>query len=179
MFQPQYAWLLREKHPAILVQALKYYGTKEIPGPQSNPTILNFAKRFNNWISNWYKNDDIPWCGLFIGYVCLEAKLPVVKEPLRALAWAEWGTQSIEPSLGDLLIFKRGKAGEGHVGIYIGEDETCYHVLGGNQNNQVNITRIPKDRLFAARRTPWKIAKPANVKPIYLKGDGEVSENEA
>ena len=35
--------------------------------------------------------------------------------------------------LGDILTFKRN--GGGHVGLYVGEDKDCYHVLGGNQGN--------------------------------------------
>lgn len=58
--------------------------------------------------------------------------------------------------LGDALTFKRN--GGGHVGIYVGEDSTCYHVLGDNQSNMVCITRIEKTRCSGIRRTEWKIA---------------------
>jgi hypothetical protein len=48
-------------------------------------------------------------------------------------------------------VFKR--AGGGHVGFYIGKDpdRQALHVLGGNQADQVSVTRIRRDRLFAAR----------------------------
>jgi cell wall-associated NlpC family hydrolase len=78
--------------------------------------------------------------------------------------------------LGDVLTFKR--EGGGHVGIYIGEDTTHFHVLGGNQGNAVSVSRIAKTRLFKARRTPWKIAQPSNVRKIILEGKGNVSTNE-
>jgi hypothetical protein len=79
--------------------------------------------------------------------------------------------------LGDILTFKRN--GGGHVGIYVGEDNTHYHVLGGNQNNQVNVMRIAKNRLNQARRTAWKIAQPASVRVIKLEAKGLISTNEA
>jgi hypothetical protein len=41
-----------------------------------------------------------------------------------------------------VLTFKR--KGGGHVGIYVGEDSKCYHVLGGNQSNMT--IRIEKSR---------------------------------
>ena len=79
--------------------------------------------------------------------------------------------------LGDILVFKRD--GGGHVGFYIGEDNDCYHVLGGNQSNAMNVTRILKSRLFQARRTAWSIAQPANVRKIILDPKGKISTNEA
>jgi cell wall-associated NlpC family hydrolase len=79
--------------------------------------------------------------------------------------------------LGDVLTFKRN--GGGHVGIYVGEDQTHYHVLGGNQNNSVNVARIAKSRLNQARRTAWKIAQPANVRKVHLEPKGVITTNEA
>jgi hypothetical protein len=79
--------------------------------------------------------------------------------------------------LGDILTFKRN--GGGHVGFYVGEDKTHYHVLGGNQSNQVNVMRLAKSRLTQARRTAWKVAQPASVRKVYLEAKGTISTNEA
>jgi len=92
------------------------------------------------------------------------------------LFWAK-ELKAKEPMLGDVLTFKRD--GGGHVGIYVGEDKTHYHVLGGNQSNMVNVVRIAKTRLFKARRTLWKIAQPANVRKVYLEPKGIITTNEA
>jgi hypothetical protein len=78
--------------------------------------------------------------------------------------------------LGDILTFKRN--GGGHVGIYVGEDAAYYHVLGGNQNNSVSVSRIAKNRLHQARRTAWKIAQPANVRQVMLAAKGTITTNE-
>ena len=75
------------------------------------------------------------------------------------------------------MTFKR--KGGGHVGIYVGEDNTHYHVLGGNQNNSVSVSRIAKSRLFKARRTAWKVAQPANVRKVFLEAKGVITTNEA
>jgi hypothetical protein len=93
------------------------------------------------------------------------------------LNWNKFGNVAQVPMLGDVLTFTRN--GGGHVGIYVGEDTTCYHVLGGNQNNQVNVMRIEKSRLSQARRTAWKIAQPSNVRVVKLETKGEISQNEA
>ena len=170
-----YDWLKDEKAPRILVQAVKHIGVTEIVGSKHNPIILGWARELK--ISSIYNADEIPWCGLFIAYCCYAAGLNVVSKPLWALSWADWGTSVSEPMLGDVLTFKRNSGG--HVGIYVGEDKTHFHVLGGNQNNAVNVVRIAKTRLFKARRTAWRIAQPPNVRKIYLEPKGIITTNEA
>jgi uncharacterized protein (TIGR02594 family) len=170
-----YTWLKEEKSPKILVEAIKHIGTKEIVGKVHNKKILAWAEAIG--LKSVYTNDEIPWCGLFIAYCCHAQGLDVVKHPLWALNWNKFGNVAQVPMLGDVLTFTRN--GGGHVGIYIGEDTTCYHVLGGNQNNQVNVMRIEKSRLSQARRTAWKIAQPSNVRVVKLETKGEISQNEA
>ncbi|HVL29547.1 MAG TPA: TIGR02594 family protein, partial [Sphingomicrobium sp.] len=96
--------------------------------------------------------------------------------PLWALSWSKFGEAGGQPRLGDVLTFKR--EGGGHVGIYIGEDSACYHVLGGNQSDAVTITRIRKERLHAVRRE-YRIAMPASARPYVLAPVGAISSNEA
>lgn len=170
-----YDFLKNETAPRILVEAVKLIGVKEIVGKQHNPEILRWAKVVG--LEKTYTNDEIPWCGLFMAYVCHMAGVQGVTQPLWALNWAKYGTRVSEPMLGDVLTFKRD--GGGHVGIYVGEDDTAYHVLGGNQSNSVNVTRIAKTRLHQARRTTWKVAQPASVRKIRLSSTGKLSTNEA
>jgi hypothetical protein len=70
-----------------------------------------------------------------------------------------------------VLVFWRGSrnGSQGHVGIYIAESATSYYVMGGNQNDSVNIKAIPKSRLLAARRSDWNIGQPSGVKPYIVK----------
>jgi uncharacterized protein (TIGR02594 family) len=170
-----YAWLKKETAPKILVEAVKHIGTKEIVGKQHNPTILSWAKALG--LEKVYTNDEIPWCGLFVAYCAHAAGLDVVKHPLWALNWNKYGNVAKVAMLGDVLTFTRN--GGGHVGIYVGEDATHYHVLGGNQNNSVSVSRIAKDRLSQARRTAWKVAQPASVRVVHLEAKGIVTTNEA
>jgi uncharacterized protein (TIGR02594 family) len=170
-----YAWLKKETAPKILVEAVKHIGTKEIVGKQHNPTILSWAKALG--LDKVYTNDEIPWCGLFVAYCAHAAGLDVVKHPLWALNWNKYGNVAKVAMLGDVLTFTRN--GGGHVGIYVGEDATHYHVLGGNQNNSVSVSRIAKDRLSQARRTAWKVAQPASVRVVHLEAKGVITTNEA
>lgn len=173
-----YDYLKKEKSPKILLEALKHLGVKEIVGSQHNPTILNWAKELG--LEKIYKSDEIAWCGLFMAYVCHQAGLEksfTNQQSLWALNWNKFGTKQSVAMLGDVLTFRRTSGG--HVGIYVGEDNLCYHVLGGNQNNSVSIVRIEKTRLSQIRRTSWKIKQPDNVRVIKLNSSGKISENES
>ena len=170
-----YDFLKSETSPKLLVEAVKLLGTKEVVGKVHNPVILGWAKEVG--LSKVYTADEIPWCGLAIAYACHQAGVEVVDKPLWALSWANYGTKVSEPMLGDILTFKRD--GGGHVGIYVGEDKDCYHVLGGNQGNAMSVSRIVKSRLYQARRTKWKVAQPANVRKVILDAKGAISQNEA
>lgn len=169
-----YDFLKSATAPRILVQAVKLIGTKEIIGKKHNPVILEWAKELD--LEKVYTNDEIPWCGLFVAICVHRAGFEVVKQPLWALNWAKYGNEVDVPMFGDVLTFKRN--GGGHVCFYVGEDDSCFHVLGGNQGNEVKVIRIEKTRLYEARRTAWKIAQPTQVKVIKLDAKGTISKNE-
>jgi uncharacterized protein (TIGR02594 family) len=175
--QPQYRFLANEPGPRVIQEAVKLYGTREIVGKQHSPIILGWAKELN--IPS-YTNDEIPWCGLFAAIVVQRAGFTPVTNPLWARNWVNFGTAQKTAMLGDILVFTR-PGGGGHVGFYVGEDATCYHVLGGNQSNMVNVTRILKSRLVPSgiRRCPWRVAQPTNVRVIQLSSNGNISTNEA
>jgi uncharacterized protein (TIGR02594 family) len=158
----------------MLKIALDFHGLQEKPGYQNNKTILDMAKK----LKIEYKADSVPWCGLFMAYVASEAEKDYPNWPLAALNWKGFGMyDDAAPELGDVLVFKRD--GGGHVGLYIAEDATCYHVLGGNQDNMVSIKRIEKLRLFRARRPIYAIGKPKSVKKYIVNSTAVPSRNEA
>jgi uncharacterized protein (TIGR02594 family) len=173
MLPAQYQWLAKEQGPRMVVEALKLHGTLETAGSKDNPTILSWAKEVG--LSKTYSHDSIPWCGLFMAVIAHRADKPLPHSPLWALDWADWGVGQKAPMLGDVLVFKR--EGGGHVTLYVGEDPTAYHCLGGNQSDMVCITRIAKGRLYAARR-PKYMKQPDNVRKIVLKANGGLSVNE-
>lgn len=170
----QYQWLANESAPRMLVEALKLYGTTEKAGPDDNPVILQWAKELN---IGAYQKDSIPWCGLFIAIVAKNAGKGVVANPLWAANWAKWGTEQKVAMLGDVLLFSR--LGGNHVGIYVGEDEATYHVLGGNQGDKVSIIRILKGRCWTKRRSKFTTGQPANIRVVQLDAKGIISTNEA
>lgn len=162
-------------NPKIIREAFKLLEIKEVHGKEHNPIILKWAEELG--LKNTYTADEIPWCGLFVAYVCKMADKEVVKNPLWARNWLKFGTKQETAMLGDILVFSRGSGG--HVGFYVGEDAKCYRVLGGNQGDQVSVTRIAKSRLLGIRRPIWKIAQPKSVVQIWCDEKGNISTNEA
>lgn len=147
--------------PVWLQQARRLLGTTEGAGPANNGVILDWAKQEGGWIERFYTADSIPWCGLFVGHCLLNVGIEGPKNPLSALAWADWGL-ALDPMKrepGAVLVFTR--EGGGHVGFYVGEDPdgAALHVLGGNQSDAVTVTRIRSERLHAVR---WPTAISCN-----------------
>ncbi len=177
-FPTGYEWLgTVGQLPRVVIEALKLVGIKEFAGAADNPVIMAWADEVGREVEKVYGRDEIPWCGLFMAVVAKRAGKAGVDGPLWALNWKKFGVAAKAPSLGDVLTFKRD--GGGHVGIYIAEDHKAYHVLGGNQKDQVCIVPILKARLHSYRRPVYATAQPASVKPYLVSRMGALSTNEA
>ncbi len=154
--------------------ATNLIGTKELPGSANNKEILKWAKSLE--MQKEYNADSIPWCGLFVAYCVSEAGIDPIQAPLWARNWAKWGIEKA-PAFGCTLVFSRD--GGGHVGFAVSQDSDTYHVLGGNQSDAVNITRIAKNRLISCR---WPSERPNSYPKVPLpmkKFDGKISRNES
>jgi uncharacterized protein (TIGR02594 family) len=160
-------------------EARRLIGVREDPKHTSNPTLLDWA----NDLDVQYGDDSIPWCGLFVAH-CIASTLshePMPTNPLGARNWARWGAPC-EPMPGAVLVFWRGDRDgwKGHVGFYAGEEAggRVFHVLGGNQTDQVCVARISSDRLLAAR---WPATAPMMKRQAVIFADKNMllSEDEA
>lgn len=158
-------------------EAQRLVGTREVKGPGNSPTIMGWIKGLGSKILGIAVNDDAtPWCGTFVAHCMDTVGITPAKIAVRAKSWANWGDplSASELAPGAILVFER--PGGGHVGFYVGEDRTCYHVLGGNQSDMVNVTRIEKSRCVARR---WPAGEPIVGGPVKLAFNGEISRNEA
>lgn len=178
--QKGYEWLLAETAPRALVEAVKLHGTLERPGRADNPVIVGWADDvakafpggYNNWAAEFYADDEIPWCGLYMAKVHAAAGRKPPDKYLSALAWRSYGVPADRPMLGDVMV--KSRAGGGHVTMYVGEDGTHYHCLGGNQSDQVNIVRYPKAIDWTIRRSAYT-NRPPNVRVVTLAAGGAPS----
>ena len=125
-------------------------------------------------LTNWLKSDGqrlgdtekMPWCGDYTE-TAIKNSLPkepftgaVGKNPYWARNWLNFG-EPTEPCYGAVIVFSRGKGG--HVGFVVGEDDTDYYTLGGNQGDSVNIVRISKTRLLGCT---WPITYDGSKRPL-------------
>jgi uncharacterized protein (TIGR02594 family) len=152
--------------PAWLSAARQKLGTREAAGAANSPTIMGWAKKLGTKVLGMvYNADSVPWCGLFVATCLAEDGIPAAPIAVRAQAWAKWGANLAADRLapGAVLVFKR--PGGGHVGFYVGEDKTSYHVLGGNQGDRVSIMRLEKSRCVARR---WPIGRAVIGKPKMM-----------
>jgi|SaaInlStandDraft_1057018.scaffolds.fasta_scaffold23606_4 uncharacterized protein (TIGR02594 family) len=103
------------------------------------------------------------WCAAFVNAVLNESGIPgsesISNVPLMARSFLKWGETIQDPKAGDLVVFPRGKVGwQGHVGFYVGSiyrnNVEYYRILGGNQNNSVNIEIYPASKALGIRRAP-------------------------
>ena len=115
-----------------------------------------------------------PWCGDFVE-TCIRMALPdepllgaLGTNPYWARNWLLFG-QETKPVTGAVLIFERGSGG--HVGFAVGQDDTHFYVLGGNQSDAVSIARIAKSRLLGAR---WPAAYPPRPQRLPTMKPGEL-----
>jgi len=164
------------KDPPWLAYARTLLGVREIPGAKHSPTIMGWIKALGARVLGINVTDDeTPWCGTFVAHVMQRFELGAPPVAVRAAAWGAYGRKLNAPRLGCILVFVR--PGGGHVGFYVGEDDTAYHVLGGNQSNAVTITRIAKGRMTEMR---WPHG-PALPEPqiVRLTPAGQLSGNEA
>lgn len=106
------------------------------------------------------------WCAAFVNMILLEQYLPtsesVSSNPLLAQSFLEWGNSVKEPQKGDIVVFKRGAAWQGHVGFYVSTviDQNgvkYYNIIGGNQSDAVTIEPYAASRTLSIRRLDTSI----------------------
>lgn len=128
--------------------ALSQYGEKERRGGE-NSVILKY---FSEIGFPEIKEDEVPWCSAFVNWCVMKAGLPITKN-LAARSWLGWGKKVMVPEIGDIAVFKRGTSGwQGHVGFYVKNDGFYVWVLGGNQSDEVRISKYPGTELLGYRR---------------------------
>lgn len=166
-------------NPRWLTLAKSLIGTREIPGAKHSPTIMGWVKNLGAKVLGITVTDDeTPWCGTFVAHIMTESKIAPPPIAVRASSWGSWGRELVGPRPGCVLVFTR--AGGGHVGLYVGERQDAYRVLGGNQSNAVSETWIDKRRL-AKGGMRWPGGEPLPpIMHVMLKNDGApISRNEA
>lgn len=128
--------------PEWLHLARKEIGTKEIPGPRSNPTVEQY---FVDSVSKRY-GDEVSWCAAFVG-ACLVRAGRKSSGSLLARSYLKYGRKLKEPIPGAIGVWPRGKSWQGHVGIVDSVEDNYVWLISGNQQDAVTRARYPKRNL--------------------------------
>lgn len=171
-------------------KAREYIGLREIKGVRNDPTIIRMLDdmgKFSGEAKAWWRDDETPWCGLFVGWVGGKTGRYVVKEWYRAKEWASpLLTKLRAPAYGCIAVLDR--AGGGHVGFVVGKDARGNIMLiGGNQGDSVSIAAFTPSRItgyyWLSRWLDGSPVKSVPAKHRYdlpvLHSDGTVSSNES
>lgn len=139
-----------QKELSWIAEAKKYNGLREIVGVKHNPTIVQWLKN----LGAWWRDDETPWCGVFVAHCLTASNRAIPKHWYRAKAYAEYGTLLKRPAYGCIGVM--GRSGGGHVCFIVGETKDGYLVgLGGNQSNSVGLAKFPRSRFIAFVWPPY------------------------
>lgn len=126
-----------------MVTAKEELGEKEVSGAKANKQILAYFKA-----SKFWGTDDSgganAWCGSFMAWVMKENSYTPPSNAFRAKEWKNFGKVITTPVYGAIGI--KSRTGGGHVSFIVGKskDDKYYYMLGGNQSDEVNITKYTK-----------------------------------
>lgn len=129
--------------------ALGEYGVKGLVGEPDNPRVLRYFHETGN---GWVKDDETAWCAAFANWVLWKAGKTGTKS-LAARSFLSVGTKTTSPQIGDLVVLWRMTPSSpyGHVGFFVKRENGFVYILGGNQQNAVNIAAFPEYRVLDYR----------------------------
>jgi uncharacterized protein (TIGR02594 family) len=147
------AEILPEDYPWMKI-AIPEIGAKEWADPGENPRILEYL-RSTDLGSPLTSSDETDWCSAFVNW-CMEKAEYEGTSSARARSWLNWGKAIAIPVRGCIVVFRRDCPNGnpnicGHVGFFLGETATQIKLLGGNQDNAVNVRNYAKSRLLGYR----------------------------
>lgn len=127
-----------------MVTAMNELGESEVAGKKANPRILEYFKSARFW-----GTDDTgganAWCACFMSWVMDQHGYIAPQNAFRAKSWKNFGKSIKKPIYGAIGI--KSRVGGGHVALVVGKskDGQMLYMLGGNQDDEVNITKYNKN----------------------------------
>jgi uncharacterized protein (TIGR02594 family) len=134
----------------LLLEMLSRYGLTEVNGPQSHPDIIKMGQELGIEIED---DSTFSWCSILLCYYAKKLSYEQPNSP-AARSWLKMPLVVLKPTLGDVVVLWRESPSswKGHVGLFINWDKDFVWLLGGNQNNQINISKFTRSRILGIRQ---------------------------
>lgn len=136
--------------PEYVERAMRDVGISEMPGAQQDKRIV----KMHSYTTLKAEDDETPWCA---SAMCAWLEESGIKSTRSAAAssYLDYGFPVDQPFLGCIIVTKRGVSESGktlyHVNLYLGENQTHFWGLGGNQKNSVSYGLFDKDSIVSIR----------------------------
>lgn len=174
--------------------AMNELGVAETQGAKATQQILEYYKAANYSSQTSDEGDGSAWCACYVSWVLAQHKYPISPHAMGALAYREWQGvtygQSLDAPVYGALAVKERKATItvdgvkktvtlGHIGFVMGQspDGKYLFILGGNQNDQVSVSKTLRTDWVAFRMPPG-FGYAAETLPVYI-GDAVQSSRES
>ncbi len=138
-------WFQLKRTPAPWMEIAKgEIGQHEAGGTRINPRIQQYFDASGYWGTDDTGAENA-WCGSFIAWVMTQHGSALPRASFRAKSWKEFGRQIDEPIYGAIGV--KTRTGGGHTSFVVGKsiDGQWLFMLGGNQRNEVNVSRYARD----------------------------------
>lgn len=182
---------------AWIVEAKKHVGLREVKGVKHNPTIISWL----NELGAWWKDDETPWCGVFVAHCLHTAGLKRGSVNSRSKNYVpgtkagsgfypynwfgageyriEGGRKLDKPCYGCVAV--KSRKGGNHVAFVVGRTADGRLVcLGGNQSDSVSYA-VYRESDFDSFMWYGRTANPAphryDLPVLNIKALQNASEN--
>lgn len=114
----------------------------EKAGEGSNPLITECYKAVDGLgNAEMLEDDKVAWCSAYVNKKIQDAGGKGTRNAL-ARSWLGWGKKITKPVEGCIVVLTRGTSEwQGHVAFFVRKDETHIWCLGGNQSNNLTISK--------------------------------------
>jgi uncharacterized protein (TIGR02594 family) len=147
--------------PPWLDWARREVGVTELVGLRHNPRVVEYWPLGRVALN--VSDDETPWCAAFVAAALEQSGQRSTRSGLaRSYATSPHMTAIGGPRLGAICVLSSSRGPtSGHVGFVVAADADRVWLVGGNQNNAVNVAAFPVLRVIGWRQpSTWVFQLP-------------------
>lgn len=133
--------------PAWYHWAMARQGLAEIPGPGSNPQVVDLWKLGK--VKLKVNDDDVPWCAAFANAALEETGYRGTQSGMARSFQPSQLFKVCEPHLGAIVVLSSSRGpSSGHVGFLHAQSDEQVYLIGGNQGDKVVLAPFDKKKVL-------------------------------